>query len=169
MDDGIGRKDKQSNAITQIYKTMNKYQYKVQGVDYDVEIVNVEGNVAQVNVNGIPFEVELKQPINPATMPHKPVITAPKPQPSAEAAPQKEKPAENAQAKGMKVTAPLPGTITEIKVKVGDAIKDGDTVVILEAMKMQNNIEAECSGTVTSVLVSKGDTVMEGDALITIG
>ena len=110
---------------------MNKYQYKVKGVDYDVEIVNVEGNVAQVNVNGIPFEVELKQPINPATMPHKPVIAAPKPQPAAEAAPQKEKPAENAQAKGMKVTAPLPGTITEIKVKVGDTIKDGDTVVIL--------------------------------------
>lgn len=69
----------------------------------------------------------------------------------------------------MKVTAPLPGTITDIKVKVGDTVKDGDTVIILEAMKMQNNIEAECSGTVTSVLVNKGDTVMEGDALITIG
>ena len=58
---------------------MNKYQYKVQGVDYDVEIVNVEGNIAKVNVNGIPFEVELKQPINPTTMPHKPVITPPQP------------------------------------------------------------------------------------------
>ena len=69
----------------------------------------------------------------------------------------------------MKVTAPLPGTITEVKVKVGDTVKDGDTVVVLEAMKMQNNIEAECNGTVTAVMVDKGDTVMEGDALITIG
>ena len=69
----------------------------------------------------------------------------------------------------MKVTAPLPGTITDIKVKVGDTVKDGDTVVVLEAMKMQNNIEAESNGTVTAILVNKGDTVMEGDALITIG
>lgn len=148
---------------------MNKYQYKVQGVDYDVEIVNVEGNIAQVNVNGIPFEVELKQPINPATMPHKPVVSAPRPQ-AAAAAPQPECQAKaEAPAGGTKVTAPLPGTITEVKVKVGDTVKDGDTVVVLEAMKMQNNIEAEGRGTVTAVLVNKGDTVMEGDALITIG
>ena len=147
---------------------MNKYQYKVQGVDYDVEIVNVEGNIAQVNVNGISFEVELKQPINPATMPHKPIVTPPQPTATAPVS-QPQKPAANAPTVGTKVTAPLPGTITEVKVKVGDTVKDGDTVIVLEAMKMQNNIEAECNGTVTAVLVNKGDTVMEGDALITIG
>lgn len=150
---------------------MNKYQYKVQGVDYDVEIVDVEGNIAKVNVNGISFEVEMKRPINPATKPHKPKVAAPA-APAAQpvAAPVADKPkAEAPVGAGMKVTAPLPGTITDIKVKVGDTVKDGDTVIILEAMKMQNNIEAECSGTVTSVLVNKGDTVMEGDALITIG
>ena len=70
---------------------------------------------------------------------------------------------------GTKVLAPLPGTITEIPVKVGDAVAIGDTVIVLEAMKMQNNIEAETSGTVTSILVSKGDTVMEGAVLVTIG
>lgn len=70
---------------------------------------------------------------------------------------------------GAKVLAPLPGTVTEVCVKVGDAVAMGDTVVVLEAMKMQNNIEAENSGTVTSVLVNKGDTVMEGAPLITIG
>lgn len=149
---------------------MNKYQYKVQGVDYDVEIVDVEGNIAKVNVNGISFEVEMKRPINPATMPHKPKVSAPVAAPQPSAAPQPEKPKATAPAgSGMKVTAPLPGTITDIKVKVGDTVKDGDSVIVLEAMKMQNNIEAECSGTVTSVLVNKGDTVMEGDALITIG
>ena len=151
---------------------MNKYQYKVQGVDYDVEIVSVEGNVAQVNVNGISFEVELKQPINPASTLHKPVVAAPKPQTAAQTAPKTEaapKPAADVPTGGTKVAAPLPGTITEVKVKVGDTVKDGDTVVVLEAMKMQNNIEAECNGTVAAVLVNKGDTVMEGDALITIG
>ena len=148
---------------------MNKYQYKVQGVDYDVEIENVEGNIAKVNVNGISFEVELKQPINakPISKPHVKPAAAP-----AAAAPVAA-PAQTAQAKaagsGSKGHAPLPGTSTEVKVKEGDTVKAGDTVVVLEAMKMQNSIEAECSGTVTSVIVKPGDTVMEGDALITIG
>lgn len=149
---------------------MNKYQYKVQGVDYDVEIVDVEGNIAKVSVNGIPFEVELKEPIRASHMPKRPVVK-PAAAPAAAApvaAPKAEKPAAAAGA-GTKIKAPLPGTITEMKVKVGDSVKNGDTVVVLEAMKMQNNIEAECDGTVTSVLVNPGDTVMEGDTLITIG
>lgn len=148
---------------------MNKYQYKVQGVDYDVEIVDVEGNIAKVNVNGISFEVEMKRPINPATMPHRPKIVTPAVTGTQSATAQTAKKPQAATGSGMKVTAPLPGTITDIKVKVGDTVKDGDPIIVLEAMKMQNNIEAECNGTVTSVLVNKGDTVMEGDVLITIG
>ena len=66
------------------------------------------------------------------------------------------------------MTAPLPGTINDIKVKVGDQVKAGDTVVVLEAMKMQNNIEAETAGTIASVNVAKGDAVNEGDTLVTI-
>ncbi len=65
--------------------------------------------------------------------------------------------------------APLPGTVTDIKVAVGDAVKKGQTVVVLEAMKMQNNINAESDGTITSVTVTKGDTVNEGATLVTIG
>ena len=151
---------------------MNKYQYKVQGVDYDVEIVDVEGNIAKVKVNGIEFEVELKEPIHASTMPKHPIAVkkpvasaAPAAAASPAPAPVAAKPAAGA---GTKVGAPLPGTITEVKVKVGDIVKAGDAVIILEAMKMQNNIEAEVSGTVSSVLVKEGDTVMEGDALITI-
>lgn len=148
---------------------MNKYQYKVQGVDYDVEIVDVEGNIAKVSVNGIPFEVELKEPIHASKMPKRPASVA-KPAPKAQPAHVVPAaiPAKPAAGAGTKVSAPLPGTITEVKVNVGDAVKAGDTVVVLEAMKMQNNIEAEATGTVSSVLVKQGDTVMEGDALITI-
>ncbi len=65
--------------------------------------------------------------------------------------------------------APLPGTINAINVKVGDKVNVGDVVIVLEAMKMQNNIEAEYSGQVTSIVVNKGDTVMEGAVLLTIG
>ena len=153
---------------------MNKYQYKVQGVDYDVEIVDVEGNIAKVSVNGIPFEVELKEPIKASTMQKHTVVkpAAPKaPAAPSAATPSPAAPAQPAAPAGSstKVTAPLPGTITDVKVKVGDAVKNGDTVVVLEAMKMQNNIEAECNGTVTSVLVNNGDTVLDGAVLITIG
>ncbi len=147
---------------------MNKYQYKVQGVDYDVEIVDVEGNIAKVSVNGIPFEVELKEPIKASHLPKRPAVK-PAAAPAAAPAPATAPAATPAAGAGTKVLAPLPGTITEIKVKVGDTVKNGDTVIVLEAMKMQNNIEAECGGTVTSILVNPGDTVMEGGALLTIG
>lgn len=150
---------------------MNKYQYKVQGIDYDVEIEEVEGNVAKVNVNGIRFDVEMKQPINPASTLKKVRIEAPKPvaRPVAGAA----APAATAPAaetgSGSVVKAPLPGTITDLKVNVGDQVNTGDVVLVLEAMKMQNNIESEFSGTVTSITVKQGDTVMEGAVLMTIG
>ena len=147
---------------------MDKYQYKVNGIDYEVEIEEIEGTTAKVTVNGKSFEVEMKEPVK-ATKPKKvtPVAApaaseAPAPAAKPAAAPAKE-------GSGTKVTAPLPGTITEVKVAVGQAVKAGETVIILEAMKMQNNIEAEATGTVTSVLVGQGDTVMEGATLITIG
>ena len=152
---------------------MNKYQYKVQGVDYEVEIEEVEGNIAKVNVNGIPFEVELQKPINAAKHPNmtRPKVEAPKaaaptPPPAAPAAPAQ--PAAPAGA-GTPIKAPLPGTITEVKVQVGQQVNVGDVVLVLEAMKMQNNIEAEYAGTVTAITVKQGDTVMEGSVLLTIG
>lgn len=164
---------------------MAKYQYKVKGVDYEVEIQDIEGNIANVTVNGIPFEVEMKQPVkagkqkfriaNEATDDKGGVSSADsaKTNPTgssassanAEAAASKKA---SASAGGKPVVAPLPGTINDIKVKVGDKVSAGDTVVILEAMKMHNNIEAETSGTVASINVNKGDAVMEGDTLVTI-
>ena len=151
---------------------MNKYQYKVQGVDYEVEIEEVEGNIAKVNVNGIPFEVELQKPINAAKHPTmtRPKVEAPKPA-APTPAPAAAAPAQPAAPVGVgsPVKAPLPGTVTEIKVQVGQQVNVGDVVLVLEAMKMQNNIEAEYAGTVTSITVKQGETVMEGSVLLTIG
>lgn len=149
---------------------MAKYQYTIQGVDYDVEINEVEGSLAKVNVNGIDFDVELKQPISVGKQIKKVKVEKPVAAPVTGTAPTAAPaPAPVEAGSGAKVLAPLPGTVSEVCVKVGDAVAMGDTVVVLEAMKMQNNIEAENAGTVTSVLVSKGDTVMEGAPLITIG
>ena len=160
---------------------MKTYKYKVQGVDYEVEIAEVEGKIAHVNVNGIPFEIEMQKPINAAKHPAlaatkrsastaAPVaapVAAPQPAPAVSAA----APAQPAAAAGAgtPVKAPLPGTINAINVKAGDTVAVGDVVVILEAMKMQNNIEAENAGTVTSILVNPGDSVMEGAVMLTIG
>ena len=157
---------------------MAKYQYTVKGVDYEVEIQDIEGNIANVTVNGIPFEVEMKQPVKAGKQKVKlseerraegseeqRVKSEESNSSSASAASISSAPTA---AAGKPVVAPLPGTINEIKVKVGDKVNAGDTVVILEAMKMQNHIEAETSGTITSINVNKGDAVMEGDTLVTI-
>lgn len=164
---------------------MKKYQYKVQGVDYEVEITDIEGKIARVNVNGIPFEVEMQKPINAAKHPalaaikrgatSAPVAPAasPTPAPAAKPAAASSAPAAApvpaASTTGNAVKAPLPGTITAINVKEGDKVNVGDVVIVLEAMKMQNNIEAEYAGTVTSIKVVTGDAVMEGSVLLTIG
>ncbi|MBQ2127638.1 MAG: biotin/lipoyl-binding protein [Prevotella sp.] len=151
---------------------MKKYQYKVQGVDYTVQIEEVEGNIAKVSVNDIPFEIELQQPINAAKHPTiaKPVVVAPQTDNQASTQPAAA-PAQTAAApaSGNAVKAPLPGTITEINVTIGQQVNVGDTVIVLEAMKMQNNIETEYAGTVKAISVSKGDSVMEGAVLLTIG
>ncbi len=160
---------------------MAKYEYKVKGVDYVVEIQDIEGNIANVTVNGIPFEVEMKQPVKSRKQKVKltdgqnnisasSVASAGSAAGSSSAA-SSDSTSSSKQATpaaGKPVVAPLPGTINEIKVKVGDKVNPGDTVVVLEAMKMQNNIDAETSGTITSINVNKGDAVMEGDTLVTI-
>ena len=160
---------------------MKTYKYKVQGVDYEVEIAEVEGKIAKVNVNGIPFEIEMQKPINAAKHPQlaaskkvASVAAVETPAAAAAAAPvaaSQPAPAaaQPAAAGGNAVKAPLPGTINEILVTVGQQVKVGDTVLVLEAMKMQNNIEAEYAGTVKSINVNKGDSVMEGAVLLTIG
>lgn len=149
---------------------MSKYQYTVNGVDYNVEIESIEANTAIVTVNGKTFEIEMKQAFKAHPQPAKVETSAPQAAPAPKpASPVAAPAAAPATANGTKVTAPLPGTITEVKVAVGDVVKTGDTVVILEAMKMQNNIEAECDGTITAVSVRQGDTVLEGSTLVVIG
>ena len=157
---------------------MNTYKYKVNGVDYEVEIAKVEGRIAKVNVNGKSFELEMQKPINvakhPSLAPHRMqsghVAAAPAASAapaSAPAAPQQARPTAPV-GSGNQQKAPLPGTVTEIKVQVGQQVKVGDIVLVLEAMKMQNNIEAEFAGQVTSIVVKQGDTVMEGAVMLTI-
>ena len=158
---------------------MGKYNFRINGHDYQVDVNSVEGGIADVTVNGTDYKVELADAVPaPAQQAARPApqatfTAAPAPQTTAPAT-QADQAAQTATAsaplgKGEVVTAPLPGVILDIKVKVGDVVKAGQTVAVLEAMKMENEIEATASGTVTAVNAGKGDSVLEGAAIITIG
>ena len=163
-----------------------EYKYKVNNVEYTVQIASIFGNKAQVFVNGTAYEVEMEggavaAPVafTPAPAPVAAPAPAPAPAPVAEKpkeeapatpAPEPSKPqaTANVPAGGTPVKAPLPGIINDIKVAVGDQVKSGQVLLILEAMKMENEITAEQDGVISAISVSTGDSVMEGTVLLTI-
>ena len=151
---------------------MRTYSYNVNGAQYDVTIESIQGQVAKVNVNGVAFDVEmLGAPITEGDLPAAAPAAAPAATtaaPAAAPAPPAAAPAKGAAGAGTPVKAPLPGVVTKVLVANGQAVKKGDTVVVLEAMKMENNITAECDGTVSGVCCAAGDSVMEGTTLVTI-
>lgn len=142
---------------------MKQYKYKINGNLYNVTVNDVEDNIARVEVNGTPYNVELDKPLKVSPKPIVRPAAAPK---TATGAPVVSRPA--APAKNSGVKSPLPGVILDIKVKEGDMVKKGQVIVILEAMKMENNINADRDGKVTAIKVNKGDSVLEGTDLIII-
>ncbi|MCF0196630.1 MAG: biotin/lipoyl-binding protein [Bacteroidaceae bacterium] len=139
---------------------MKEYKFKIGEKDYTATVEETETGALEVTVDGKIYKVELPDR-KPAPKPVvKPAVAQPA---AATAAPATPKPAA---AGGNTVTAPLNGKITQVLVKVGDTVKAGDTVVMLEAMKMENSITAEFGGTVKSVLVNIGDQVDGGQGLV---
>ena len=159
---------------------MKQYNFKINGNEYNVTINSVDGNVADVTVVAS-YKVELgggassisvqsgasAQPVQAAPQAAPAPASQPAPAPAAPAA--APAPAPAASGAGKPVTSPLPGVIVDITVKVGDAVKAGQKVAVLEAMKMENDIEADHAGTVTAIHVNKGDSVLEGVPIVTIG
>ena len=154
---------------------MKQYNFKINGNEYNVTINSVEGNVADVTVVAS-YKVKLGtgsgiqvQPVQaPAAQPVQTAAPAPAAAPAQAPAPAPAQAAPAASGAGKAVTSPLPGVIVEISVKVGDAVKAGQQVAVLEAMKMENAIEADHAGTVTAIHVNKGDSVLEGVPIVTI-
>ena len=151
---------------------MKKYSLTINGNSYEVKIddINEASTLAHVTVNGTKYDVEIaggKAPVAKkpqvtaapeatglSVTPKTPIATKPAAAPVA--------------AGGLKVVCPLPGTVLSINVKEGDTVAAGQTLLVLEAMKMENNIDAERGGVVKQVLVQAGATVMEGDVLLVI-
>lgn len=141
---------------------MKEYKFKINGKDYAVVIGEADGKMLTVNVNGADYQVELENapvaaPVQPAAAP-----VAAKPAVAPAAAPK-------AAGAGTTIKSPLPGIIISIDVKEGQAVKRGQKVAVIEAMKMENDILAECDGTVTGIHANKGDSVLEGADIVTIG
>lgn len=149
---------------------MKQYKYKVNGAQYDVTIDSIVGNIAKVEVNGIPFEVEMQgSSLVEEDLPTQVADETAAPAVAAAPAAVEAAPAAGAPGAGAPVKAPLPGVVAKILVSVGQAVKKGETVLVLEAMKMENNITAEAVGKITGICVAAGDSVMEGTTLVTIG
>ncbi|WP_075591386.1 biotin/lipoyl-containing protein [Labilibacter marinus] len=138
---------------------MKKFDFSVAGNKYNVEVKDFEDSVATVSVNGTIYEVEVHQDKKAVSKTPKLVRKAVTPQPGEGAVPQK---ATGAGA----VKAPLPGNIFKIEVAVGDTVVKGDVLLVMEAMKMENNVLAEKGGVVKSIKVGLGDAVLQNDILI---
>ena len=133
---------------------------------YNVVIGDIEENIAHVEVNGTHYTVEMEKKPKAAPAPKPVVRPAAKPAAAPVAAAPVAKPAAGGAKSGVK--SPLPGVILDIKVNVGDEVKKGQTLIILEAMKMENSINADKDGKVAAINVSKGESVLEGTDLIII-
>jgi len=145
---------------------MKEYKYKINGNVYKVGIGDIENGVAEVEVNGTPYKVELEQKAAPTIK-----VATPKPASAPRTASGEKviaKPAPKASVGGTPVKAPLPGVVLDIHVSVGQEVKAADTVITLEAMKMENAIKAGVDGKVAAINVGKGDSVLEGAVLLTI-
>lgn len=141
---------------------MKKYKFTIRGNDYDVHIKDVEENIAEVDVNGTIYEVVIHSEVKTSKTPkliRKPVEKMP----GEGEIKKKESSGKYA------VTAPLPGTIMKLDVAVGDTVTEGQNLLIMEAMKMENQVKAGKDGEVISIKVNVGDTVLQDDVLIEIG
>jgi len=136
---------------------MKNFRFKIHDNNYNVKIVSHEGSMIELEVNGTSYSVKMKEEIKKAKTPT--LVRAASKRPSE---PLKVNPSSSQS----KIVAPIPGVILSLDVKVGDTIKVGDRLLVLEAMKMENNIVSEKAGTITAVKVSVGQQVLQNETMI---
>lgn len=136
---------------------MKNFKFKIHDNNYSVKILSHEGKEINLEVNGTLYSVKMKEDVLKQKTPT--LVRAASKRPSV---PLNVDPA----SQKTKIVSPLPGTIFSIAVKVGDVINVGDPLLVLEAMKMENNITAEKSGTVSSINITVGQQVLQNDLLL---
>jgi biotin carboxyl carrier protein len=146
---------------------MKNFKFTINGNEYDAEIIGIEDSTAEVSVNGVTYSVEIDRKMQTTKTPKLIRTLA---VPSTDSHPSVSKTASPSAPKGTgNIKSPLPGVILELYVREGDNVKIGQKLLMLEAMKMENIINADKEGRVASIKAGKGDSVMEGDILIVIG
>jgi glutaconyl-CoA/methylmalonyl-CoA decarboxylase subunit gamma len=140
---------------------MKKYKFTINGNDYEVHIKDIEDNIAEVDVNGTRYEVYIHNEIRTTKTPRlirKPIEKLPG-----------EGQIKRVTTGKHEITAPLPGTILKLNVSLGDMVSEGQNLLIMEAMKMENQVQTTRGGEILAIKVSVGDTVQQDDVLIEIG
>ena len=143
---------------------MKSFKYTINGNEYKVHINSIVDDIAEVEVNGTPYSVKMEKPAKKQMVTLKHPAQAPT-TPAGE--PVVARPVSSGAAGAVK--SPLPGVILSIDCKVGDVVKRGQKILVLEAMKMENNINADRDGKIVEIKVNKGDSVLEGADLVVIG
>lgn len=136
---------------------MKKFKFNIQGNNYNVEIKNIEGSTAKVEVNGTCYKVQLDQEVKTTKTPklvRSSVMT--------------HKTLSKVESGAFKINCPLPGTIMSVNVAEGDTVKKGDTLLMYEAMKMENKVLAEKDGIVKNIRVKAGDSILQDELLLEI-
>ncbi len=146
---------------------MKRFNFKINGNEYQTT-VEQSGELLQISVNGKSYTTQIEKDGEGAAKPSVPKPAAPKPAASAAPAAPAAAPQAAADRAGKAVESPLPGVVVSIPVSVGQSVKAGDTLLTLEAMKMENAIIAEADCTVTRIIVKEGDTVQSGDPLVEV-
>ncbi len=141
---------------------MKTHRYRINGNEYDVAVNSISSNKAEVTVNGVTYQVDIEDA--------SPVTAKEDSDESCQRPPQVHKTsmAEVTVQDGKTVNSPLPGIVLGVKVQVGDTVRTGQVVAVLEAMKMENEIQSEFDGVITAVNVSAGEAVPEGCPIVTI-
>ena len=145
---------------------MKEFKFTINGSEYSVNINNVEGKIADLEVNGTPYKVEIDKELKQVKTPK---LVRPAAVPSTDAHPSVARTQSPGVATAGAIKSPLPGVVLELAVRVGDHVKMGQKLLVLEAMKMENNIDSDKEGTIREIKVDKGSSVLEGDVLIIIG
>ncbi len=136
---------------------MKNFKFKIHDNNYKVNILSHEGNTIELEVNGTSYSVKMKEEIKKTKTPTLVRAASKRPAVPLNVNPSSQK---------TKIVSPLPGTIFAMNIKVGDTIKVGDSLLILEAMKMEKNIAAEKAGIVSAIHVTVGQQVLQNDLLI---
>lgn len=136
---------------------MKSYKFKVNDNGYTVNIKSHEGNIINLEVNGTSYEVKMQEEIKKTKTPTLVRAASKRPAEPLKVNPKSQK---------TRIVAPIPGIVLSIDVKVGDTLKVGDRMLVLEAMKMENNIVCEKAGTITNIKISVGQQVLQDELMI---